>query len=350
MDAEDSTVFPSVDPTIGAILVCSWFSFLWMGFIVVMGSTYFINYPRDPLWLKSLVTVLVSMCVVDTVAIGRWSYDWSIINYDSPTVITFIPEEMQIIIAELGVMAFIVQPFYAWRIWLVSKKKNWWLPALIIALSMAQFAIVIWIMVFFSRHDTFAELSGLIPMAYGWLVPCVLSNIGITVGMVYYLGIRVRGASFSSRLSLMQIISRTIQANILSLVCQIVTVALLKLNVGFYFMITDVILTKVYTFSVLSSLNARMACSPGSEANRQPTGGSLPLSSIGTYFRDGSGNSKGRSGPTNVLSMTIDQDELTADAKTWKANASSETQDVPTTRERDAESQKARLVEPGTAV
>lgn len=33
----------------------------------------------------------------------------------------------------------------------------------------------------------------------------------------------------------MQIISRTVQANILSLVCQVVTVSLMKLDVGFYF-------------------------------------------------------------------------------------------------------------------
>jgi len=61
-----------------------------MGFIIVMGSfgywvayspvhphartgsgyTYFIHYPRDPLWLKSLVVFLVAMCIADTVAIG----------------------------------------------------------------------------------------------------------------------------------------------------------------------------------------------------------------------------------------------------------------------------------------
>jgi len=354
MGVEDM-VTPSVILTIGAILVCSWFSFLWMGFIIVMGYTFFLHYPRDPLWLKSLVATLVTMCVVDTVAIGTWSYNWTITHYDTPTVIDVIPKELKIIIIELGIIASIVQPFYAWRIWLISKKKNWWLPALIIALSIVQFAFVIWIMVFFSRHGTFAELSHLVPTAYGWLIPCIASNIGITVGMVYYLGIRVRGASSSSRLSLLQIISRTVQANVLSLICQLVTVTLLKLEVGFYFMLTNVVLTKVYTFSVLSSLNARKSCSPTAESSRQPTGGSLPLSSIGAYFRDSSGKFKGRSVPANVLSMTIDQDEQDTEAKTWQANASSETQDDPTIREPpvDVENQKAQLdvsVEPGMAV
>jgi len=115
-----------------------------MGFIVVMGTsaanshavdqvhprartagyTYFIHYPRDPLWLKSFVVILVAICVIDTVAIGYvsrqllgatviepldrcWSYNWSIAYRDSqssnllcltcltllagPTVVTLIP-------------------------------------------------------------------------------------------------------------------------------------------------------------------------------------------------------------------------------------------------------------------
>jgi len=40
------------------------------------------------------------------------------------------------------------------------------------------------------------------------------------------------------------------------------------------------------------------------------------------------------------------QDEQTMDAKIWEANASSETQDVLTTNERDVDSQKARLSVP----
>ena len=40
------------------------------------------------------------------------------------------------------------------------------------------------------------------------------------------------------------------------------------------------------------------------------------------------------------------QDEQTMGAKTWEANASSETQDVLTTNERDVDSHKARLSVP----
>ncbi|KAE9403809.1 hypothetical protein BT96DRAFT_474902 [Gymnopus androsaceus JB14] len=88
------------------------------------------------------------------------------------------------------------------------------------------------------------------------------ADVLITGSMIYYLDLRFRvkpefpsgvSANWSLHRRLRKIIVRTVECNLLSLFAQAVSIGLFnsKSNVGFYFVITDMTLAKIYTFSLL---------------------------------------------------------------------------------------------------
>ncbi|KAE9402251.1 hypothetical protein BT96DRAFT_991419 [Gymnopus androsaceus JB14] len=93
------------------------------------------------------------------------------------------------------------------------------------------------------------------------------ADVLITGSMIYYLDLRFRTKllkkqqirpGFQAPGRFGQIIVRTVECNVLSLFAQAVSVGLFNNSgVGFYFVITDMTLAKVYTFSLLVSLNSR---------------------------------------------------------------------------------------------
>jgi len=84
--------------------------------------------------------------------------------------------------------------------------------------------------------------------------------------MIYYLdpGLRFRielhktQASYRAPRRFRRLILRTVECNLLSLLAQAITICLFnRSSVGLYYVITDMILAKVYTFSLLVTLNCR---------------------------------------------------------------------------------------------
>ncbi|KAG6916015.1 hypothetical protein DXG01_008826 [Tephrocybe rancida] len=142
----------------------------------------------------------------------------------------------------------------------------------------------------------------------------------ITTGMVYYLVIRLRGQAMRTKRTFNDIISWTVQANILSLITQVVAFALLRFDVGFYFceqfesdtFLNDFTVVKVYAFSLIVSLNTRKGASDisstsGTLETWRPAG--IPLSPLS------SANFRGGARPAPNVSIDVHQDvEVKADS------------------------------------
>ncbi|KAE9388638.1 hypothetical protein BT96DRAFT_1025348 [Gymnopus androsaceus JB14] len=102
-------------------------------------------------------------------------------------------------------------------------------------------------------------------MGYIWLGGSVGADVLITGSMIYYLDLRFRMEFPSSvsanrflRRRLRKLIVRTAECNSLSLFAQAIAFGLFNCSaVGFYFVITDMMLAKIYTVSLLVSLNSR---------------------------------------------------------------------------------------------
>ncbi|KAK0445976.1 uncharacterized protein EV420DRAFT_909700 [Desarmillaria tabescens] len=246
----------TLDLTVGAIVVSSFFSFLTMGIVCVTAFYYVANFPNDTLPIKLIVLANVILCIAGTITDGVWCYDWAVTNYGNPASMAILPIPAIIEIFFVGLTSLLVQCFYSWRLWVITHKRNHWLPVAICILSVTQMSVIIWVVSYWANHRLMTDIGGVMPVAYIWLASSIAADLLITVGMSWYLKWKLPSSIFSSTL-FNQIISRTVQANVLSLISQVLTFAFYKADIGLYFFLVDFTIVKVYTFSLLCSLNGR---------------------------------------------------------------------------------------------
>ncbi|KAG6910355.1 hypothetical protein DXG01_011424 [Tephrocybe rancida] len=142
----------------------------------------------------------------------------------------------------------------------------------------------------------------------------ILADLGITAGMGYYLRIRLRG---QAKGTFNDIISRTIQSNILSLFIQVLSFVLFKANIGLWFFLDDFTAVKVYAFSLIVSMNTRGTSTiyntPETSETSRPAGISLSQLS--------SANFRGRAQPASNVSINVRQ-EVEVEADSWEHSQS----------------------------
>ncbi|KAF9024914.1 hypothetical protein BDZ89DRAFT_1114429 [Hymenopellis radicata] len=249
-----------IDLALGGIVVSTFFSFLTMGVICTCAFQYFSNFPNDKWVFKVLVSLCMIMSTIDTISTGLWCYDWGVTNYGNPAAMAVTHWAFAAEASLLGTCSLFVQWFYAWRIWMVSMKKHWWLSAIIVALSTMAWCVVIWMVHIISTHKMVADLHLVLPVVYIWLGGSCGGRYDYMLHGVL-LGSTIPKQDGSKAPAIWRaIIVRTVECNALSLVAQTITVALFnRPNVGFYFgrVLTDMTLSKIYTFSLLVSLNGR---------------------------------------------------------------------------------------------
>ncbi|KAJ6556446.1 hypothetical protein B0H19DRAFT_1152593 [Mycena capillaripes] len=253
-----------INISLGAIVISNNLSFLTLGVVLSYAWKYYKKFPKDPWGFKALVTACTIMCIADSVGTAFWVYDWGVLGYANPAVLGLTHWSFPVEAMLLGTCSTLVQFFYAWRIYLISVRKNWIVPCIITCLSLLGYSIVCWMVSILATHKQVADLSLVSPTVYVWLVGSVGADLIITASMIYYLDLRLR-MSYAAKASLnvgrsrfREIISRTVEANVLSLLAQTVSVGLFnRPQVGFYFVLTDMTLAKIYTFSLLVSLCGR---------------------------------------------------------------------------------------------
>ncbi|KAE9395360.1 hypothetical protein BT96DRAFT_1021959 [Gymnopus androsaceus JB14] len=250
-----------INLSVGAVVVSNYLSYLTMGIVLCATWTYFSKFPTDRWWLKTLVVFCVSMCIGDTIATGIWSYDWAVANYGNPAALAFTHWASPVEAFLLTTCALTVQLFYASRLWIMSMKNNWILPVVIGCLSILGWCIACWMVHIIATHKLISDLDLLLPVVYIWLGGSLGADVLITSSMIYYLDLSFRRKTqLNHRLpgGIRKLIIRIVECNLLSLLSQAIVIGLFnRSSVGLYFVITDMILAKVYTFSLLVALNCR---------------------------------------------------------------------------------------------
>ncbi|KAJ7348404.1 hypothetical protein DFH08DRAFT_959807 [Mycena albidolilacea] len=249
----------AINISLGAVVVGNYLSFLTMGVVACYTWMYFVSFPNDRWIFKLLVSTCFILCLADTAGTGIWVYDWAVTGYANPGIMGFTHWAFPAEAMFLGTAGTIVQCFYAWRVWLVSTRKNWIVPITIVCLSLMGWCVVCWILSVVATHKLVSELSLVSPNVYIWLGGSVGADVLITTSMIYYLDLRFRmkeasrvGPGHDSRFR--EIIYRTVECNVLSLIAQTATIGLFNSpSVGLYFALPDMTLTKIYTFSLLIS-------------------------------------------------------------------------------------------------
>ncbi|KAI0287411.1 hypothetical protein BC826DRAFT_49662 [Russula brevipes] len=197
------------------------------GVLVVQVYVYSYNFPGDRKLLKLLVYAIFLIETLQTALSGADLYYWFVSGFGnmdhlaSPYAAAF---DVPIIGA---VVALTVQYFFAYRVWILSGKKSWWLCLAICVCSTIYATAAISAGIYAHVTQKFAFGRTLKVFSYNWVIANAMADILITSAMFYYLT-RQRGAEgrhFSNHM-LSRIVRLTVETNLLTTADGIATLLL----------------------------------------------------------------------------------------------------------------------------
>jgi len=246
-----------IDIVYGPLLIGVFLNCILYGVLVMQVFIYYQTYRRDRTWIRLFVAYLFLAETVNTACDMYLIYQPLVQEFGQVAAVTFFPS----FLASSGVITVAisspVQIFMGWRIRVITGSYK--IFALIVAFSTISFSVCIWDMTqvatfkLFSRKDSFIFiLPGII-----WFVSSTVADVLITATLVYSLSRRKTGIT-KSNLSIDRIIRLTIQTGLTTMVFAILDLLLFTLspNTAISF-VWDFALSKLYTNSLLSTLNAR---------------------------------------------------------------------------------------------
>ncbi|KAJ3506126.1 hypothetical protein NLJ89_g7039 [Agrocybe chaxingu] len=240
---------------------------LLMGMMTLQVYNYYVTYKKDKLWIKIFVAVLFLADVYNTMIIFWYLYR---------TLITFFGDVDNLIRtdwlfasepASTGVIATAVQLFFAWRIQVLTKSL---INALVIA-SLAITAGVCSIITGYEvgRRETFASFASYKHVVIIWLVTSVLCDIMITALLVFYFPSQRKHKTGFQRSDMMidRIIRVAVQTGLLTMIVATADLIVYLADPTGTHLMLNYPLSKLYSNSLMSSLNSRRGWKYDESAN-----------------------------------------------------------------------------------
>ncbi|KAK1221187.1 hypothetical protein PQX77_015999 [Marasmius sp. AFHP31] len=231
-----------------------------LGTLAIQVISYFHNYSRDRWWFKCLVVYLMVTELANTLCDILTVYEPLVANYG--TIFTGSPRLLPADAITTTLVSTAVQLFMAWRIGILMGSV---IPKLIItAMSIVSAVGAVWLAsgVITVVGTNFRQSKTIRDASYMWLISSSVTDVTITLCIIFVyvkrvLNHRASGSSITdtqvSRVLRLSIESGTITA--LATISDLIV--FLSVHTGPYFFIWDFALSKLYTNSLLASLNAR---------------------------------------------------------------------------------------------
>ncbi|KAF8512562.1 hypothetical protein JB92DRAFT_2927554 [Gautieria morchelliformis] len=245
----------SVQLLFGPMLIGTFFSTILYGLVFGQAFIYYQTYKRDSTWIRYFILYLV---ICETLATGfdiGMMYEPLVLRYATPHATTILPI---MLVADPIMTVFIstpVQLFMGWRIKTLSGSRL--LPAIICALALSSLVGGISTTVAASIFHEFAQEHQYDGAVVTWLASSAAADICITGCLVWSLHKRRTGYSATDDL-LNKLIRLTLQTGAITAISATLDVVLFLAAPGTSLnFISDFSLSKLYTNSLLSTLNAR---------------------------------------------------------------------------------------------
>lgn len=216
--------------------------------------TYYSIYQEDSLCLKLYVGALLLADTLNTAFNTAWIYNVLINHFGDLPALTRVDWLFESEEAMAGLIAMMVQLFYAWRILVLTKKR--WLVGLVALSSSVSGLCAVGTAIGIAFRPEIARFQSLDVVALPWLVSCTVCDITIAISLTVYLNAQKTGIARTDTV-LNKIIRTTVQNGLLtaSFTCAHI-IAYLTSHTGIH-MIFNYTVVKLYTNSVMSSLNSR---------------------------------------------------------------------------------------------
>ncbi|KAJ6594871.1 hypothetical protein B0H19DRAFT_1247507 [Mycena capillaripes] len=277
----------------GPMLLGHLFNYALLGCVAIQVYVYALAFPEDKIVVKALV---YSVFFLDLLQTGfATHYAWYVLagGWGDPAALLSTPWTLATISPLTALVAFLVQLFYLWRIWVISRGQKRYIPILaIIGLTATASCIAGWYAGIvlpkggsgplaqfnFKRSIKTLELD---PAVTTWLAGAMACDIIITITLVVQLALQRNEALVATKRIIHRTIRMAIETGAITSVAVTIELALIlnAQTTTWYFML-GLIITKIYSNSLLASLNSRSPTFNGS-TTWQPSNG--PANSISVF-------------------------------------------------------------------
>ncbi|KAF8148844.1 hypothetical protein B0H34DRAFT_200483 [Crassisporium funariophilum] len=245
-------------PNLGALEIASFFSVLLFGVLLSQGYTYFRRSRNDRIGLKLLVVIVLSLETFHSVTAAHNIFYVTITKYKTAEANSY-PLSANVAVETL--ITLVVQCFYSMRIRRLSGK----LPISVLCFTLAMLRFIGGVAVSVESFlDVPREPNGLdFTVNFSWLITSTLAvgvttDIVIAFSMCYYLR---KLSSPSNMRSTTEVINRLIrwslQTGLITSMTSVTVIICFQAMSNMVWLSLYLILAKLYSNSLLVSLNAR---------------------------------------------------------------------------------------------
>ncbi|PIL22821.1 hypothetical protein GSI_15516 [Ganoderma sinense ZZ0214-1] len=247
----------AAQPVYGPIFIGLVFNIMLYGMMITQTYLYFNIYSRgtsDRLWIKLLVGALF---VCDTLNTGfdiGFVYDPLVNRFGDVDAVTRATWVFATDPAMTSIIAVFTQFFFAWRVKVLT--GNYFAVCCIMFSAFAQFCGGVGTSIAVGMIPEFAQFTKFKVIVIIWLAFSAVSDVLITASLVWHLRKNKTGMSITDHL-IDRIIRMTVQTGLLTAVCAVINLILFLLVPSGWHLLFNLPLSKLYTNSLLSSLNSR---------------------------------------------------------------------------------------------
>ncbi|KAJ6580377.1 hypothetical protein DFH09DRAFT_1309714 [Mycena vulgaris] len=242
----------------GPLLIGALLNWGLFGALSLQVYLYYEAFPIDRLITKCLVYILFTIDVAQTILITHDAFATFGYGFGDVSAVTKLRLNYLTIPIIGGLVAFIAQSFYAYRIYALS--ESWFIPVFIVTLSLTSVvgAFLASALSFGVRNAASLTNRKTIVATGVWLGGSCASDIVIAGCMTYYLS-TVDSAFRQTRVFLSKLIRMTIETGSITALATLTTLALFYAfpNRNYLF-VPGFIIPTLYVNAILAVLNARI--------------------------------------------------------------------------------------------
>ncbi|KLO17951.1 hypothetical protein SCHPADRAFT_900136 [Schizopora paradoxa] len=280
--SDAAAALPKLDNTFGAMYLGVIIAMALWGASTIQAYYYYDTYPKDAWQLKLLVAVVWALDSAHQALITASVYRYLITNFFNPAHLNAIEATLRHMVILNVVIIAVVQGFFLFRVWRLSQ-KNYVLVGILGILNGAQFVSIA---VYYGKcyHMTsLAQLQTLLTLEKICNVFGAVSDISIAGTLVFLL--RKSRTGFKRTETLVnRLVMFTINTGLITSMCAIMAlVSVLAWPNTFLYIAFYLLISRLYTNSLLATLNARASLgrsSPGATTQDESQLNSFHLSRV----------------------------------------------------------------------
>ncbi|KAJ7108853.1 hypothetical protein C8R43DRAFT_184958 [Mycena crocata] len=245
------------NPTLGALQIGVLVSYVLFGVTTTQTYMYYTRFPNDTPKFKLMVAFIWFCELAHAICIGHTLYVVTISDYGHPERLVRTPESLSTAILFSGIVGPCVQAFFSFRIYVLSKKL--YVPCVCWLLSFLRMVGSVSVFILALEMVSLASYEA----QWGWLLTTILAvgagvDLIIASTLVYLLSKKRDLGHKSTAATVDKLIKWTIETGVVTSAGGIIMLICFEtMKDNFVWLAWFVVLARLFSNSVLASLNSR---------------------------------------------------------------------------------------------